>query len=157
MNRFYAIILSTILVGISAFKTEAAEKTWTGAISSSFNVAENWQPSGVPTMSDELFFSGTISSVDCNLSNITVVSGLHVLSNYTGTIRSNADASGIFTVQGEILLEGGTLDMGLSKFKSMQLRVCTTFYNTGLTVSTMEFKSMQLRGIVSRLKHAGRI
>jgi len=121
MNRLYAIILSTILVGISAFETEAAEKTWTGASNSNFNVAENWQPVGVPTMNDTIYFSGAVGSADCDLSDITVVAQVHVLSNYSGTIRSNANSSGIFTVQGNIILDGGTLNMGLSKFKSMQL------------------------------------
>ncbi|MEX1189457.1 MAG: T9SS type A sorting domain-containing protein [Bacteroidia bacterium] len=121
MNRLYAILLTTLFVGVSAFEAEAVEKTWTGSSSNSFNAANNWQPAGVPTTSDNIIFNGSVSSANCDFTGLTVVSALHVLPNYIGTIRSTANASGILTVQGEILLEGGTLDIGLSRLKSMQL------------------------------------
>lgn len=121
MNRFYSILLCISLVGLSAFSARAAQKTWLGASNNLWSEASNWQPAGVPGMNDEVVFDGSVSIVDCELSNITIIQSLRLTPNYSGTVSSNVSSDGILTVQGEILLEGGTLSIGASRLKSMSL------------------------------------
>lgn len=121
MNRFYAILLCFSFVGLSAFSARAAQKTWTGANSNLWSEASNWQPAGVPGMNDEVVFDGSVSIVDCELGNITIIQSLRLTPNYSGTVSSNVSSDGILTVQGELLLEGGTLSIGSSRLKSMNL------------------------------------
>ncbi len=121
MNKIYAIMLTVLSVSLSAGTAEAAQKVWTGASSALWNDAANWQPSGVPASADDAVFDGSISSASCNLPLLSVITNLHIKSDYTGTITGFPNAGALFTVQQTALIEGGILNLGNSRLKSMQL------------------------------------
>ena len=47
-------MLVGILLGIASRSAHAVTKTWDGSSSTSWNVAANWSPSGVPGSSDDV-------------------------------------------------------------------------------------------------------
>ena len=71
-----------------------ADKTWIGgstAGANSANVAANWSPSGVPTGSDNIFFTHlSTSSLLHDLTTLSTVNGeLHIRNSYTKFIGSS--------------------------------------------------------------------
>ncbi len=105
---FFLLTIVAMMLSSWAF----AQKTWTGASSTAWNLAGNWSPSGIPTASDNVIIpsapanqpliSGTITPV-CN--NLTVNSGATL--TITGTSGSNAT----LTVAGTTTFNG-TLSIG---------------------------------------------
>ena len=120
MNRLYAIALTIIVSGFTAGNLKAVEKIWTGANSSNWNQASNWQPTGIPMQVDDVLFDGNISNINCDLGTTTIVKSLRMKANYTGLIRGADNPQAILTVLTTSHLEGGTLNMRRSQFKSMQ-------------------------------------
>jgi len=49
-STFLIIVLQTVFAGM----IQAAEKTWTGSNSSSWNLSSNWQPAGIPASTDDV-------------------------------------------------------------------------------------------------------
>ena len=96
---------------------QAAEKTWTGANSSSWNLSSNWQPAGIPAVTDDVIFNGLISNSNCALPSSVVIKNMQVLGSYSGTISGNNSSSAIYTVTNNLQISGGTFSVGLSKFK----------------------------------------
>lgn len=116
MKYFSALYLLPILL-VTSLNLKAVEKTWTGANSSSWNLATNWQPSGVPASSDDVVFNGSVSNTNCALPSSVVIKSMNVLSSYSGTITGNNSSSSIYTVTTNLQISGGTFTVGLSKFK----------------------------------------
>jgi hypothetical protein len=110
---FLLILLQAVFTGV----IHAAEKTWTGANSSSWNLAANWQPAGVPASTDDVVFNGLISNSNCALPGSVVIKSMRVLSSYSGTITGNNSSSSVYTVTNNLQVSGGTFSVGLSKFK----------------------------------------
>jgi len=112
-TTFFLIALLVSLTGV----IHAAEKTWTGANSSSWSLSSNWQPAGIPSSTDDVVFNGLVSISNCNLPSSVVVKSMQVLSSYSGTITGNNSSSAIYTVINNLQISGGTFAVGLSKFK----------------------------------------
>ena len=107
------IVLQFLFTGV----IQAAEKTWTGANTSSWNLASNWQPAGIPASTDDVVFNGLVSNSNCALPSSVVVKNMKVLSSYTGTISGNNSSSAVYTVTQNLQISGGEFSVGLSKFK----------------------------------------
>lgn len=112
-STFLIIVLQAVFAGM----IQAAEKTWTGANSSSWNLSSNWQPAGVPSSNDDVIFNGSISNSNCALPSSVVVKSMQVLSSYSGTISGYNSSSAIYTLTQNLQISGGTFSVGLSKFK----------------------------------------
>jgi hypothetical protein len=112
-STFIIIAFHVLFTGV----IQAAEKTWTGANSSSWNLSSNWQPAGVPSSTDDVVFNGLVSISNCALPSSVVVKSMQVLSSYSGTITGNNSSSAIYTVTNNLQISGGTFSVGLSKFK----------------------------------------
>ena len=121
MNRFYILIFTAILAVALPGEIQAIEKVWTGLESSSWSSANNWAPAGVPGSYDDVVFDGAISNTNCNLGNTTIVGSLHLLPSFSGTVLGANNANAILTIRTTGTIEGGTLDLRLSRLKSMQL------------------------------------
>ena len=101
---FLTIMLQVVFTGV----IQAAEKTWTGANSSSWNIPSNWQPAGVPSSADDVVFNGSISNSNCALPGSVVVKSMQVLSSYSGTITGNNSSSAIYTVTNNLHISGAS-------------------------------------------------
>ena len=112
-TTFLLIALQVLFSGV----IKAAEKTWTGANSSNWSLASNWQPAGIPASTDDVVFNGSVSNSNCALPNSVVIKSMQVLSSYSGTITGNNSSSAIYTVTNNLQISGGTFAVGLSKFK----------------------------------------
>lgn len=112
-STFLIIVLQTVFAGM----IQAAEKTWTGSNSSSWNLSSNWQPAGIPASTDDVVFNGSVSNSNCALPSSVVIRSMQVLSSYSGTITGNNSSSAIYTVTQNLQISGGTFSVGLSKFK----------------------------------------
>jgi hypothetical protein len=98
--------LVTMLQVVFTIAIQAAEKTWTGANSSSWNLASNWQPAGIPAITDDVIFNGLISNSNCALPSSVVIKNMQVLSSYSGTVYiafryEGTDAVSTTTVAGD--------------------------------------------------------
>ena len=111
----YTFIL--LLSGSYFQELSAATKTWTGSVNNSWNESNNWQPAGVPTANDDVFFNGEVSSINCQLSTNKSAKSITIESNYTGTLFGADNPSRILTVIGGVNLNGGTLNMNRSRLK----------------------------------------
>ncbi|MFM2286199.1 MAG: hypothetical protein RLZZ543_1696, partial [Bacteroidota bacterium] len=118
MNRLITSLLPILLVVVTG-TANAAEKVWTGLSGSSWSTAANWQPSGVPTSTDDVVFDGTISNAVCSLPSTVVIRNLSVLPSYTGTINGNNNSSSILTISQVMHVSGGTISLGNSRLKVM--------------------------------------
>ncbi|MCA6363633.1 MAG: hypothetical protein IM638_11400 [Bacteroidetes bacterium] len=108
-----------ILLLIIPFIGNAASKTWTGTGGTSWTTASSWNPSGVPTSSDTVFFNS--GSINCSLPATTVsIQRMYLQGTYTGTItmgtgalnltnatRTFTQSSGTFTGSGATLTISG--------------------------------------------------
>ncbi len=99
--------LALLLISLGA----SAQKTWTGAVSTAWNTAGNWSPSGVPSASDNVIIASTTNQPVilattgvCN--SIVINSGASL--GITASTLGNASltASGSVTVNGSISMVG---------------------------------------------------
>jgi len=96
------LFLISALLLLGFFQTQA-QKTWTGAVSTDWNVAGNWSPSAVPTSSDDVIIpsgtahTATVLSVDGSAHSLTINSGaaLNLFSGRTLNLSGNLAISGI--------------------------------------------------------------
>jgi len=95
-SLLYTFIL--LLSGSYFQELSAATKTWTGSVSNSWNESNNWQPSGVPTANDDVFFNGEVSSINCQLSTNKSAKSITIESNYTGILFGADNPNRILTV-----------------------------------------------------------
>jgi len=89
------------LSNIAAFGT--APKTWTGAVSTAWNNANNWFPVGVPTRTDDVVIPG----------NGTLVSAANVTVANQPTVSDAQEAASVNLINGAVLTtaNGGTLNV----------------------------------------------
>src|SRR5437764_427294 len=99
--------LFVILSLASSVPAFATAKTWIGT-SSSWNAANNWNPSGVPGAADDVTFSATTPTavtldVSATVKNVTVSGGAYVFT------PSGAQT---LTILGLLNLSGGSATLG---------------------------------------------
>lgn len=121
MNRLYILFISLCITALSPAKLLAVTKTWVGSMNSNWANPFNWQPSGIPTTSDDVIFTGNSSNQSCNLPSTAIVKSISLMPDYTGSLIGNNSPSAILTVQQLFSIEGGTVNMNRSRFKSMQM------------------------------------
>lgn len=112
-------LLLVIFAFFSAEQSKAQDKVWTGAIDSSWHVAGNWNPSGVPSSSQTVSLRGNTTPYPVITSNVTVRSV--VINDWYSnpgdelTIRNNATLTitDDFTINGAGVLNivNGHLEM----------------------------------------------
>lgn len=61
--HFHLIILALIFLGLNPKKAKAAAYEWTGAVSQEWTNPNNWNPSGVPDIADDV----TITAAGANI------------------------------------------------------------------------------------------
>ncbi|MEQ9280820.1 MAG: T9SS type A sorting domain-containing protein [Balneola sp.] len=94
MKLRFSYLLLVFFAFISAEQSKAQDKVWTGAVDSSWHVAGNWNPTGVPTSGQTVSMRGNITPYPVITSNVTVRSVI-VNQYYSNpgdelTIRNNA-------------------------------------------------------------------
>ncbi len=87
-------LLLVVFAFFSAKQSKAQDKVWTGAVDSSWHVAGNWNPSGVPTSGQTVSMRGNTTPYPVITSNVTVRS-VTINQYYSNpgdklTIRNNA-------------------------------------------------------------------
>lgn len=65
-------LLLVVFAFFSAEQSKAQDKVWTGAVDSSWHVAGNWNPSGVPTSGQTVSMRGNTTPYPVITSNVTV-------------------------------------------------------------------------------------
>ena len=121
MNRLYFLFISLCLVAFSPAELLAATKTWVGSMNSNWSNPFNWLPSGIPATSDDIVFTGSSSNQSCNLPSTVIVKSISLMPDYTGSLIGSNSSAAILTVQQLFSIEGGTVNMNRSRFKSMQM------------------------------------
>lgn len=111
----YTFIL--LLLGSFFQELSAATKTWIGSVSNSWNETNNWQPAGVPTANDDVFFNGNSSNTNCQLSSNKSAKSLTIEANYTGILLGADNPNRILVVLQDFTLNGGTCNMNRSRLK----------------------------------------
>ena len=84
---------------------KAKKKTWTGAVSTDWNTAGNWNPSGVPTSSEDANIPAGLSRYPVISSNVSVLSV--TLQSGNGAQPTLTVSGGTFSVSGILELNGG--------------------------------------------------
>jgi hypothetical protein len=86
--------------------------TWTGAVSTAWNVAGNWSPAAVPTVSDSVYIPDTVN--DPVLSGNVAVAGLRLdpgaqldIGSFTLDVQGNLDAGTTIIGTGAVTLTNG--------------------------------------------------
>ena len=119
MKLYLNFILTLLFVSVFGINAEAQDKVWTGAVNSSWHVAGNWNPSGVPNSSQTVSLRGNITPYPEITSNVTV-SSVTINQYYSNpgdqlTIRNNATLTitDDFTLSGAGILNivNGHLEM----------------------------------------------
>ncbi len=117
-----------IIALISFYSAQAVTRTWVGT-TTAFATSGNWNPSGVPSSSDDLIFN---NSNNCLISANVNVNSISIASSYTGAITrsgtrtvtvnilsingssmSLVSGSGAVTIN-NLVVTGGTLNLGNS-------------------------------------------
>lgn len=126
---------------LSWFVGSSVTKTWLGTSGTSFTVAANWFPSGVPGATDDVLFDIVSGSNNCTVPNgisISVIS-VSMVTGYTGTFNmgnANHFLTGDLIINSGILIStSGELLFGPNSNVSFALGALGTFSNNGGTVS----------------------
>lgn len=121
MKKIYTIL---IIIGVFAntFSATGTSYTWTGNISTAWNTASNWSPSGVPGTGDGVhIYSGTYNPV--LPANITINS----LYMHSGTLDLNGDT--LLLSSGTSTFSGGTITNGLLQLRGTTMDFNSTTFN----------------------------
>ncbi|WP_338870094.1 putative Ig domain-containing protein [Spirosoma sp. SC4-14] len=118
MNRYVYLVLLFLGFGVS-HSLFATNKFWTGTTNNDWNTANNWNPSGVPTASDNVYINGgtgnpvigsgttaTIISIQIDNKTLTINSGGQLNVRGDGTLYKYVDL-----YPNSILINYGTLAM----------------------------------------------
>lgn len=84
-SQSFTATAAGLTVTFGASGGAAPPKTWTGAVSSDWNTAGNWSPSGVPTVTDSVTIPGGTPAAILHTGSYTVA-GLAILSGATVTL-----------------------------------------------------------------------
>jgi hypothetical protein len=109
-----------LIFGVFSQQLSAVTKTWTGAVSSSWNNSNNWQPTGVPNAYDDVYFDGSVSNTNCQLSTNQTAKSITLLQNFSGTFFGADNPSRILTVLENVNQFGGTINMNRSRLSVSQ-------------------------------------
>lgn len=120
--RFLFIFLLTLFLSFGfSNQSFSQDKVWTGAVDSSWHVAGNWNPSGVPTSSQTVSLRANTTPYPVITSNVTIESltinqyysnpgdELTIRNNSTLTITDELEVFGsgrLNVVNGHVLLDG---------------------------------------------------
>lgn len=120
MIKKILLTLFLVLVQTAVF----SQKTYTGA-SGNWNIASNWNPSGVPTSTDDVTIpSGKTVTIDVNAEakSISVIG--------TGTLTVNNERT--LTVKGSVIVDNGaSFNAGTGNNDSATIKVYGDFINQG--------------------------
>ena len=95
----FSVTATGSLSGLQAFVDfRAKKKTWTGVVSTDWNTAGNWNPSGVPTSSEDATIPAGLSRYPVIGSNVSVL-GV--------TLQAGSGAQPTVTVSGGTISVGG--------------------------------------------------
>lgn len=112
MNHFITSFTILLFAFLLSTQVLAQDKVWTGAVDSSWHVAGNWNPSGVPSSSQTVSLRGNKKPYPVVTSNVTVRS-VTINQWYSNpgdklTIRNNAT----LTITDDFIMNGaGSLDI----------------------------------------------
>jgi hypothetical protein len=145
VRRTLALAVLALVIGAAIQPAFAAAKTFTGAVDSNWNTAGNWNPSGVPTSTDDVVInSGTVhlTGADGDARSISINTGapntgglaiddhkLTVSTSGTSTINGFLGVTGTL-VLGDATTFGGSSDSGGINV-SGTLEIGSTFTITG--------------------------
>lgn len=116
-------LLLVVFAFFSAEQSKAQDKVWTGAVDSSWHVAGNWNPSGVPTSGQTVSMRANTTPYPVITSNVTVRSvtinqyysnpgdQLRVRNNATLTITDDLDIFGngkLNIINGHVVMSAGS-------------------------------------------------
>jgi hypothetical protein len=125
-------------MAIGVGRHNMSNSTWTGAVSSDWNDADNWSPAGIPGASSDI----TIATGDAvasasigTVNSITDSSDLSFESAGTNTVTTFFDNTGSLNVDDSAGEGGTTLDIGGTLTNSGSLRVGNTTLSAPDTVT----------------------
>lgn len=147
LKNFSSLLLVFVLASVS---TNAQDKVWTGAVDSSWHVAGNWNPSGVPSASQTVSLRGNTTPYPVITSNVTVRS-VTINQYYSNpgdklTIRNNATLTitDDFTMNGagSLNIVNGHVEMtaisgGANTFNQNSAQSAINITNGSFTVGTI--------------------
>ena len=87
--------------------TFGGSKTWVGSTSTSWNVAANWSPSGIPGALDSIIFNNSASR-NCVVNLSTTVAQITIQSNFARSVTFNAGIA--LTLNGNFSQAAGTFN-----------------------------------------------
>jgi len=109
IQRVLLVVMGIVIISAGVY---AANRTWTGAVSTDWNVAGNWSPASVPSATDDATVGGTLTNYpvitsSTTIHNLTINSGgiVSVDPGITLTVSNDMDvnAGGTFNLGGGIL------------------------------------------------------
>jgi hypothetical protein len=141
MKRTQHILLALIFLMIAGADTAFSQtKTWTGAVSTAWETAGNWNPSGAPSSTNNIVIPNTTNKPIFNNASYTALNSISIASGKSMTIQNGASLSIVATssdVQG-ISVEGTlTINTGGS----------LTF--TGTSAPILAYMNIEASGSVS--------
>jgi subtilisin-like proprotein convertase family protein len=119
---------------ITPFSCCSSQRRWTGATSTDWNTASNWNPSGVPTASETAIIPSTGVTNEPNISAADVsISGIIMASNRTLTVTSprTLTVTNSSVINGTVNVTGGVT---LNTFADLNN---STFNYNGATAQTL--------------------
>jgi len=128
LNRKIALATLFCLVTFGSV-VKATSYTWNGSVSSSWGEPNNWSPSGIPDLGDDVSISST--------ANNPIFEEISGLNNFT--LNSGSLDMSFFTlvIYGTATFNGGTINNGNINCQSNVVFAGTTF-NVGLTISSSD-------------------
>jgi hypothetical protein len=144
----------------------AQTKTWTGATDTDWNTDDNWSPSGVPGLANDVVIPGSLltypvlsTTTAIQTLNVEAGASLTVNASRTLTITGNGDNLGL--VSTGIIHNNGTITVNLTvatTANAVQLAGNAQFNNNAgatLTATTPGFYGIRVEGSAALLNQTG--
>jgi hypothetical protein len=123
-----------------------AQKTWTGATSTAWNLSGNWNPVGIPTASDNVTIpSGTTHSPTVSGTTGGVCNNLTVNSGATLSITGTSGSSTVLTVGGSATFNGA-LSIGGYMGNTGKLAAGNVIWNSSSSINAYFGGRMEVSG-----------
>jgi hypothetical protein len=125
----------------------AQDKTWDGSVSTDWNTAENWTPSGVPTATNSLFIDASPTNqptlnTSATVRAVTIYGTLTIGASGDLTVYGNQDTFvsldvyGLLTNNGTIQIKDAPIGLGLNS----EVYIWSgKFVNSGTITNTYTF------------------